>query len=171
MEENISNPSTSPYMFRPILEPSTINDESATRSYISQTSTQPSSTPYQADRLSVIDRSCSSRIRVSSGGPSSSSLDIANFRSHPVSSPSVALGGCAEGSLQKRPPKLYNCWRTNPESWSSTGSRHSSRPGSSQASSRPPSQCTGRSEVQQQQGQQNSTFKWRMVMTITSTMN
>ena len=156
MEENISNPSTSPYMFRPILEPSTINDESATRSYISQTSTQPSSTPYQADRLSVIDRSCSSRIRVSSGGPSSSSLDIANFRSHPVSSPSVALGGCAEGSLQKRPPKLYNCWRTNPESWSSTGSRHSSRPGSSQASSRPPSQCTGRSEVQQQQGQQHA---------------
>ena len=38
-------------------------------------------------------------------------------------------------------PKLYNCWRRSEENWSSTGSRHSSRPGSSTASSsRPPSQ-------------------------------
>ena len=38
-------------------------------------------------------------------------------------------------------PKLYNCWRRSEEAWSSTGSRHSSRPGSSTASSsRPPSQ-------------------------------
>ena len=38
-------------------------------------------------------------------------------------------------------PKLYNCWRRSEEIWSSTGSRHSSRPGSSTASSsRPPSQ-------------------------------
>ena len=38
-------------------------------------------------------------------------------------------------------PKLYSCWRRSEEAWSSTGSRHSSRPGSSTASSsRPPSQ-------------------------------
>lgn len=38
-------------------------------------------------------------------------------------------------------PKLYNAWRRSEEAWSSTGSRHSSRPGSSTASSsRPPSQ-------------------------------
>lgn len=41
-------------------------------------------------------------------------------------------------------PKLYSCWRRSEENWSSTGSRHSSRPGSSTASSsRPPSQPNG----------------------------
>ena len=41
-----------------------------------------------------------------------------------------------------KPPKLFTCYRSNQEAWSSNGSRHSSRPGSS-ASSRPPSQCAG----------------------------
>ena len=129
MEEDTSNQSTSPYMFRPILEPSTVNDESVPRSYHSHNSIHSASTPYQTDRLSLMERSGSSRMRVPSGGT--------------ISSPTVGDG------IQKRPPKLSNCWRTNPESWSSTGSRHSSRPGSSQASSRPPSQCNN---VVQQQG-------------------
>lgn len=163
MEENTSNPSTSPYMFRPILEPSTINDDSLTRSYHSHSSLQSSSTPYQTDRLSVIERSCSSRIRVSSGGaanPLDISSNVSNFRPQTTSSPTVG-NGCSDG-IPKRPPKLYNCWRTNPESWSSTGSRHSSRPGSSQASSRPPSQCNN--ALQQQQGQHsNSTLSATML--------
>ena len=156
MEENTSNLSTSPYMFRPILEPSTpLTDESLTRSYYSHTSLHTSSTPHLADRLSVMDRNCSSRIRVSSGG-SVNPLDVSNvgnFRPQAISSPTVS-SGCVDG-ITKRPPKLYNCWRTNPESWSSTGSRHSSRPGSSQASSRPPSQCNN--VLQQLQGQHSNT--------------
>ncbi len=60
-----------------------------------------------------------------------------------------AVTTTAASSLVMRPqltmsptrPKLYNCWRRSEEAWSSTGSRHSSRPGSSTASSsRPPSQ-------------------------------
>lgn len=44
-------------------------------------------------------------------------------------------------TLSPTRPKLYSCWRRSEEAWSSTGSRHSSRPGSSTASSsRPPSQ-------------------------------
>ena len=155
MEENTSNLSTSPYMFRPILEPSTpLTDESLTRSCYSHNSLHSSTTPHHADRLSVIDRSCSSRIRVSSGG-AVNPLDVSNvgnLRSQNISSPTVS-SGCMEG-ITKRPPKLYNCWRTNPESWSSTGSRHSSRPGSSQASSRPPSQCNN--VLQHLQGQHSN---------------
>ena len=156
MEENTSNPSTSPYMFRPILEPSTINDDSLPRSYNSQSSIQASTSYNPTDRLSVIERSCSSRIRVSSGG-AVIPLEITNannFRPQAVSSPTVAPS--YSDGIQKRPPKLYNCWRTNPESWSSTGSRHSSRPGSSQASSRPPSQCNNTLQQQQQGGVQHS---------------
>ena len=99
MEENTSNLSTSPYMFRPILEPSTpLTDESLTRSYYSHTSLHTSSTPHLADRLSVMDRNCSSRIRVSSGG-SVNPLDVSNvgnFRPQPMSSPTVS-SGCVDG--------------------------------------------------------------------------
>ena len=63
--------------------------------------------------------------RISSGGPPA------------VSSPTTVAGSaCANAaahqSTPQRAPKLYTCWRTNPEAWSSAGSRHSSRPGSSQ---------------------------------------
>ena len=68
-------------------------------------------------------KSHTSRIRVNSGSAVS---DLRN-----VASPTAAGHGL------QRTPKLYSCWRTNPEVWSSAGSR----PGSSQASSRPPSQC------------------------------
>ena len=69
MDENTSNSSTSPYMFRPILEPSnSTNDDSVSRSYHSHHSTAHQSTPYHNDRLSVMERNCSTRIRVPSGG-------------------------------------------------------------------------------------------------------
>ena len=51
-------------------------------------------------------------------------------------------GGAAVAVASPKPPKLFTCYRSNQEAWSSNGSRHSSRPGSS-ASSRPPSQCAG----------------------------
>ena len=70
------------------------------------------------------------RMRISSGGGGGGPGHHQQQQQLSVASP-VAL----------RPtPKLYMCYRTNQEAWSSAGSRHSSRPGSS-ASSRPPSQC------------------------------
>ena len=52
-----------------------------------------------------------------------------------------SASGIQRMTMSPTRPKLYSCWRRSEEAWSSTGSRHSSRPGSSTASSsRPPSQ-------------------------------
>ncbi|TRY75430.1 hypothetical protein TCAL_00706 [Tigriopus californicus] len=131
--------STSPYLFRPILEPpedgskvnstphsgwssSNVGTVSTTQS--SFVSGVPiSSVGISGGNLTSAERlSVTSRIRINSG---SSALT--------VNSPTNSL------SVNKA-PKLYNCWRSSQEAWSSQGSRQSSRPGSS-ASSRPSSQC------------------------------
>ncbi len=84
---------------------------------------------------------------------SSSALD------HILASSSAGLTNIRpQMTMSPTRPKLYSCWRRSEENWSSTGSRHSSRPGSSTASSsRPPSQpnvvpqnpCSTQNPVQQ----------------------
>ncbi len=78
------------------------------------------------------------RMRISSGGGN-------NGGGGPTKSqqqqPQQQLSVASPVSLR---PKLYMCYRANQDAWSSAGSRHSSRPGSS-ASSRPPSRCNNNS--------------------------
>ena len=58
-----------------------------------------------------------------------------------ITTASCGAHGIQRMTMSPTRPKLYSCWRRSEEAWSSTGSRHSSRPGSSTASSsRPPSQ-------------------------------
>ena len=114
----------SPYMFRPILD----NKDEVVFGHHTAASSRISS-PYEAagGRLSVVNR-----IRANSGGSANSSSAAAA-----VSSPTSL-------TVTRPTPKLINCYRNASQetAWSSQGSRHSSRPGSS-ASSRPPSQCCG----------------------------
>ena len=117
MEER-QNTSSS-YVFRPILEPPPDQQQQH------QQQIQMGGHTFSSDRLSV--NACTAggaRKRVNSGGPSSpfTSLDM----------------------TAQRAPKLYACWRaaggSQDAAWSSQGSRHSSRPGST-TGSRPSSQC------------------------------
>ena len=109
---------SSSYVFRPILEPP---DHQQHQLQVASGACH----PFSSDRLSVNSGGGGTgRKRVNSGGPSPLAANL---------------------DASRPTPKLSSCWRatgggSQDAAWSSQGSRHSSRPGST-TSSRPSSQC------------------------------